>query len=131
MAQAKALFKLPDSGYKGVASTRGFEWIVDEPKNLGGTDKGPTPMELLCSSIASCIGITLQMYAARKKWILGEILVEVYTTENEHKQTQFHKKMEFSNAENLTDEQVARLHVISTNCPVSKIIQQAVPVILD
>jgi uncharacterized OsmC-like protein len=37
--------------------------IIDEPVEKGGTDKGMSPVELLLSSIAACMTITLSVYS--------------------------------------------------------------------
>jgi uncharacterized OsmC-like protein len=34
---------------------RGHELIVDQPADAGGTDLGPTPVELFVASLASCV----------------------------------------------------------------------------
>lgn len=122
-------FLLGETGYKGTAKARDFEWIIDEPESLGGSNEGPTPTELLNAALAGCIAITLRMYANRKKWETGEISVEIYTTENEHRQTEIHKKVTYANADSLTAEQIERLDEIAGKCPVSKLLQQATPVI--
>ncbi|MGC8971484.1 MAG: OsmC family protein [bacterium] len=41
---------------------------VDQPETSGGTNKGPTPLEYLFASLASCI-ITIGLIVARQKQI--------------------------------------------------------------
>lgn len=129
MSEERVTFELPEKGYAGVAKTRDFSWNMDEPADKGGTDTGPTPMETLYGALAACVAITLRMYAARKKWETGEIKVEVYAAENEHRQKEIFQKVTYANAANLTEEQIKRLDLIATKCPVSKTLQQATPVI--
>ena len=50
---------------------------TDEPDDEGGTDTGPSPQELLAASLASCTAITMEMYAQRKGWDLGDVSVDV------------------------------------------------------
>ena len=47
-------------------NARRFEWLADEPEQLGGTNTGPTPYEILLGALAACIAVTLRLYANHK-----------------------------------------------------------------
>lgn len=42
---------------KTVVEAGRFKIIVDEPKNQGGTDDGPTPVDYLLAGLAGCINV--------------------------------------------------------------------------
>jgi putative redox protein len=50
---------------------------ADEPVSYGGHDFGPSPYELLSSSLAACTVMTVHMYARRKDWPLENAEVHV------------------------------------------------------
>lgn len=52
-------------------------FIADEPIELGGSNYGPTPYEYISAALAACTSMTLQMYARRKKWNLGNVETHV------------------------------------------------------
>jgi len=95
------------------------EIIVDEPVELGGTHKGYAPKGLLMASLASCVAITLRMYADRKQWPVDKIEVEV-NIDTENGEMVFLE--EITCYGQLTEAQKSRLEDIATKCPVSKIL---------
>lgn len=47
------------------AEARGHKIIIDEPANLGGTDKGMNPVEVLLSALGACQSIVARIYAEK------------------------------------------------------------------
>jgi putative redox protein len=63
------------TGYEARVVARGHEITIDEPASDGGTDKGPTPTELLLAALASCYTLALRWAADRRSVELGRIQV--------------------------------------------------------
>ncbi|MGB1000383.1 MAG: alpha/beta fold hydrolase [Flavobacteriales bacterium] len=69
-----------ETGEKGftTAIKMGKHFMVaDEPESIGGDDFGPNPYDLLLASLGACTGMTLRMYANRKKWDVKNITVHL------------------------------------------------------
>lgn len=56
---------------------RGHKIIIDEPENLGGTDKGANPVELLLTSLGACQSIVARTYAKKFGIDLQKFWVEL------------------------------------------------------
>ena len=96
--------------------------VVDEPESSGGADSGPSPQELLAASLAACTAITMEMYAKRKGWDVGDVEVACdYTPAERGCPTRFNLVMRFPDT--LSDEQVERLRVIAAKCPVHRTLE--------
>lgn len=92
---------------------------VDENKSNGGDDEGPDPQELLAAALAACTAITMEMYAERKGWDVGDIEVACnYAPAERGSPTQFELVLRFPDS--LDQEQVERLQVIAAKCPVHR-----------
>jgi putative redox protein len=74
---------------------------------------------LLALSLASCTAITLEMYADRKSWDLGDVEVEVNYEPGEGKVPKRYDVV-LKLPEGLLDEQVERLREIAARCPVHR-----------
>jgi uncharacterized OsmC-like protein len=49
----------------------------DEPVEVGGGGRGPTPYGLLCAALGACTAMTLRLYAKTKGWPLNGVTVTV------------------------------------------------------
>lgn len=100
--------------------------VVDEPLAAGGTDAGPAPTRLVAAGLASCIAITIEMYAQRKGWEVGAVEVEVEVTYEDFTPGSFAATIRLPPG--LSKEQRERLLVIARKCPVHKVIVSETPV---
>ena len=111
-------------GYEHEVEIREHRLIVDEPEDNGGGDQGPTPTELLAASLASCTAITIEMYADRKGWDLGEVEVTAdFAEATADDAAKF--KVDIKSPAQLTDEQRDRILTIAHKCPVHRALMGA------
>lgn len=100
-------------------NVRDFQLMVDEPSDLGGTNTGPTPTELVFSGLGACKAITMKIYAQRKGWPLVAVDAEIETEQidNRYKITVWLKL-----TGELSPEQREKLLTIADKCPVHKLL---------
>lgn len=64
-------------GLTVVCKARDFEFILDEPKELGGNDTGMNPVEALLSALGACKMIVVKSFARMHKIKLNSVRVEL------------------------------------------------------
>lgn len=107
------------SGFRHIVSVRQHRLNSDEPMEAGGEDTAPSPQELLAASLASCTAVTIEIYAQRRGWELRDVEVACDFVPGERGcPTKFALTLRLPS--DLTDEQVSRLKVIATKCPVHR-----------
>jgi len=124
------------SGMAVKISNGRHDWNADEPPELGGTDTGPNPYELLLGSLAACTCVTLSWYCQHKKLPLHSV-VTTYDFSRIHADdckdcdipdkgfiekitSNIHIEGDFNDA------QRKRLAQIAERCPVHKTLAQGV-----
>jgi putative redox protein len=107
----------------------GHTLLVDEPVAAGGTDSGPSPARLLAAGLASCVAITVEMYAERKGWDVGKMEVDVDAEYEGHAPRSFAVSLRLPGA--LSDEQRERLLTIARKCPVHRVLTGETEVVIS
>ena len=105
---------------------------ADEPETYGGTDKGPTPYQLVAAGLGACTAMTIRMYARRKQLALDHVSVDVehdkiHGQDCETCETKSGKIDRFRRTitleGNLTDADRQRLLEIADRCPVHRTLE--------
>ncbi|HFE38257.1 MAG TPA: OsmC family protein [Gammaproteobacteria bacterium] len=123
--------------YTTEINANGHALIADEPIALGGKNLGPSPYELLASSLGACTAMTLQMYAKYKKLHLDSVTVYLQHNkvhaedgagcENKAKKIDvIERKIEVKG--NLSEKQRERLLEIADRCPVHQTLRKSVKI---
>jgi putative redox protein len=128
---------LPGHTYTVEADNGRHVITADEKVADGGDDLGPTPQELLLSSLGACVAITMRMYANYKQWALDDVSVHL-TIENVVPAEPEFTPEEIAAAHgdklplirstvtvkgNLDAQQLTRLQEVASRCPVHRVLR--------
>lgn len=122
-----------EQGLRTEIVANGFPMIADEPVEYGGTDTGPKPHDLISAGLASCVTMTLRLYADRKDWPLQAATAEVDHREVEDDEGEpfdrFVCRVDLEG--DLDDGQRERLLEIAARCPVHRTLKRRTEVEME
>jgi len=124
-------------GFRSDMFVNGHALVADDPVSFGGTNLGPSPYDYLQAALGACTGMTVQMYAGRKKWPLESVVVRLRHEKTHaqdcadcenpaHRIDHFERELEILGE--LSQEQRQRLLEISEKCPVHRTLHQQVKI---
>lgn len=124
-----ATAKKTDTGLQVESGTRGFKILMDEPKELGGTNTGMNPVEALLCALGSCQSIVAFSFAQANGINLQGFSVKLegdMDSDVRNGYTEIRYSMHFkSNASQEKLEDFA--HFIESRCPVGDCLKDGVP----
>ena len=129
---------IPEDIFEVAINADGHLLTGDEPETYGGTNKGPSPYDLLSAALASCTVMTLNMYARRKQLPLQSVRVDVqhgkiHAQDCMECETQGGKIDRFQRLVHLegdlSEEQRKRLLEIADRCPVHRTLHSEVSIV--
>lgn len=122
----------PNKFAQDVLVARTHQLRADEPADIGGTNTGPTPYQLLQAGLGACTTMTVRMYARRKDIPLDHVSVTVthnkrHLTECEQCESSPNTVDHFTRSIHVTgdlsDDQKKSLLKIAEKCPVHKTLE--------
>lgn len=118
------------SGFRqDITVNNRHQLVADEPVEMGGTDLGPSPYQLLSAALGACTAMTIRLYARRKGIPLAHVACDVthdrcHTEDCEECDKAQSKVDVFSRTihlrGDLSADQRAALLAIADKCPVHK-----------
>lgn len=126
------------SGFRQDITIGGKHQIVsDEPVEMGGTDLGPSPYQLLSAALGACTAMTIRLYANRKDMPLKHITCDVTHAKSHARDCQdcdkpqakvdvFDRSIRLEG--DLTAEQRDSILEIADKCPVHRTLHERVEI---
>jgi uncharacterized OsmC-like protein len=62
---------------KTIVKARGFEIVIDEPEDLGGTNQGPNPVDVVLAAYAGCLNVMAHVCAKELDFEMRGIKIDI------------------------------------------------------
>ncbi|MRT93005.1 OsmC family protein [Ancylomarina sp. 16SWW S1-10-2] len=123
---------------KTIVKARGFEIIIDEPADLGGTDEGANPVEYILAAFCGCINVMAHVIAKEMNIELRSLKIKMVGELNPNRLfgTSFDDRAGYKGIDvsiepecDATPEMLAKwMEAIEDRCPVSDNLRHITPV---
>ncbi|PKQ65744.1 osmotically inducible protein C [Labilibaculum filiforme] len=123
---------------KTVVKARGFEIIIDEPADLGGTNAGANPVEYILAAFCGCVNVMAHVVAKEMSIELRSLKIKMAGNLNPNRLfgTSFDERAGYKGIDvavmpdcDASEEQLAKwLEAIEDRCPVSDNLRNITPV---
>jgi len=123
---------------KTIVKARGFEIVIDEPADLGGTNEGANPVEYILAAFCGCINVMAHVIAKEMNIELRSVKIKMAGELNPNRLfgTSYDDRAGYKGIQvaiepdcDATEEELAKwLEAIEDRCPVSDNLRNITPV---
>ena len=110
---------------------RGHSVVVDQPRDAGGRDTGPTPTELFVGALASCVAFYARRYLARHGLPETGLAVTASYSMGDKPARVADMSVRIHVPDGLTTEQRRALLAVASHCTVHNTLQQRAAVTIQ
>src|SRR6266545_903074 len=118
MSDSQRIVVLHASGDRFLAEMRDHTVVIDQPRDAGGDDVGPTPTELFVTSLASCVAFYAERFLRRHRLPVDGLRVECAYEMGERPARVDSVALDVSVDAELTPSQQAALRAVVERCTV-------------
>ena len=142
--KSKLVFKTSSNlggRFRSDVSIRDHALTIDEPTTIGGSDMGPSPVEVVLAALGSCQEITYRAYATAMGIKLDKVSVEMegdidfrgfFAVDDTVRPGYENIRAVVKITSDASAEQLEQLReVVNAHCPVLDMLMNPVPVSLD
>lgn len=95
------------------------QWLADEPEEVGGSDVGPNPFDMLLGAAAACACFFAKRYAVTSKLPVQDVIAEAqgdWVKEPDSEEKTYRIKVEVKVKGDLSEKDLARLLRAAESC---------------
>lgn len=109
-----------------VDDDRGHAVCLDLEEESGGTNMGPSALELALMSFAGCYATIFMLTANKMRATIKDLEIKAEAVKSEQAGTVTETKIDITTKTDLTEDRVHRLHELTVKgCPVGKLFEKA------